>query len=339
VLQYISMPTPEFYFSRRKLLKSSGVLLAASLLSACGDFLDFSLDEPATPTPHKVKIEILPTSTPEFKKYKVEEKTNLVDIAEERKVPAVDGDDYYLWYRWNQDLLFDPWKIPYGTELIIPDQAKEPPKLPEILTPAEGWTYSFGEMQTKLSGSSANRRKNIARAVELINNRLIEPYKLFSVNQAVGPVSRENGYVEGFGYLDNREVPTIGGGVCQIPSTLFKAALEAGMLVPQRIAHMFYSERYLPGFDATISDTFDLTIRNLCNFPFQIRVKIDPQKDTLVASLWAPNPLPYKFVEVETVINNEVWNDGKIHAQIKQSVGLLSGRIRTKYYDSQYSIR
>lgn len=131
----------------------------------------------------------------------------------------------------------------------------------------------------------------------------------------------------------------LGGGICQIPSTLFKTALEVGMLAPQRIAHKFYSERYLPGFDATISDTFDLTIRSLCDFPFQIRAKIDSQQDALVTSLWAPKSLPYKFVKAETVINNEKWNDGKIHAQVKQSVNLLSGQIRAKYYDSQYSVR
>jgi len=353
------LKSPETLLSRREFLKVAGTAVAGLILSSCAGkngnaketqeaaiygtktliIGQLEKNAPKVATLYPTITEAVKTATPELSKYEVKADDDLVKIQAlfKDKVPAVNGDDYYLWYLYNTEALFDPFNIPAGTQLIIPSSIS--PQARETEVPPEKWQYGYGEIWTSLKGSTDNRRKNIFRGVELINNKIIKPYAIFSMNETVGPITAENGYVMGFGYLDNREMPITGGGICQLPSTLFKAVLEAGMYVVERHEHMFYAERYLPGFDATISETLDLKVRNISQVPFQIRTTVDKEKDRLGISIWAPNSLPYKFVEVETTINNEHWNDGKIHAEVVQRVGLHNGRVREKKFGSIYTPR
>lgn len=284
------------------------------------------------PTPLPTRV-----ATAEFSRQEtieLEKKTSIVEIAENH--PRLDDSDpYYPWYRWNGGKkLFEPLAIPAGTVLTIPNHNLEPPRLPEI-TNTEEWEHSLSAHSTSLSGSSEKRLFNIELAVERLNGVIIEPYELFSVKKTIGPTDLSGGYVMGWGYLDGEEVPMEGGGVCQVSSTLFKPALEAGMLVVERYAHEFYSDRYGP-WDATISPVLDFTLRNLYEFPLEIKAEIGDDQN-LNIEFRAPREIPYDQIEVGILFNREL-EDGFREASVSQRI-TYGGRFRIREYSSFYNPR
>lgn len=281
----------------------------------------------SSPTP-EVNQEVI-----EAKIFVVEQEMGLPEIVS--RFPIFNSKDpFYPWYRWNGGRkLFEPLVIPAGTVLEIPDFNREAPLLPEITTSPEEWQYKLAEHTTSLAGSSEKRLFNIRLGTERLNGTIIYPYQFFSIEEAIGPTTLEGGYGMGWGYLNGEEVPMEGGGICQIPSTLFKPAMESGMLIIERYAHMFYSGRY-GEWDATLSSVLDFSFRNLYDFPVQIRAEIDEEAQTLAVSFWAPFVSPYQGIELESLYNQER-EDGSRDAAVKQAV-VLDGRERTREYSSHY---
>lgn len=263
----------------------------------------------------------------------LKETASIVKIAEEYYF-SDNSDPYYQWYRWNGGKkLFEPLAIPAGTVLTIPNPNLEPPKLSEITVSPERWEHNLGIHATSLSGSSEKRLFNIKLGAERLDGTIVEPYQLFSIKKAIGPTTLEGGYVIGWGYSEGEEVPMEGGGVCQIPSTLFKSAAEAGMLVVERYSHQFYSDRYGP-WDATISSIVDFTFRNLYDFPVQIKSEINEEQQLLEISILSPFQSPYQKIELKTVYNQE-YENGSRKSEVQQRV-VYEGRERIRPYSSDY---
>lgn len=111
-----------------------------------------------------------------------------------------------------------------------------------------------------MAGSPYNRRQNIARGVELLNGLLIAPGEEFSVVETLKPFEIDNGYVPELVIKGNETIPEIGGGLCQIGTTTFRGAMEAGLDITYRKNHSYavsyyYDDRNrLPGTDATLYD-------------------------------------------------------------------------------------
>ncbi len=106
-------------------------------------------------------------------------------------------------------------------------------------------------------GSSANRIQNIRVGTSRFNGILIKPGEVFSFNKYLGEVSAATGYAEGIVILENKEEKQYGGGLCQVSSTAYRAALLAGLPIISRTNHAFavsyYTEPFgVPGVDATI---------------------------------------------------------------------------------------
>lgn len=298
-------------------------------------------EEPETPrlTPKPTKE---PSPTPRLEGFRAVEGENLVYIVEQ--YPSFDKkDEFYPWYRFNGgEKLFEPWAIPAGMFIRIPYPDKTPPPLPEIKTPPEKWEHKLSAHTTSLAGSSPNRMNNIRVATRKLNGTIVPPYRLFSMLETLGPFTKEEGYVMGRGYTPEGEVPMFaGGGTCQPPSALFKAAAEAGMLVIERVAHLYYIHRYGP-WDATINEggvnlgePIDFTFRNLFDWPVQIRAEISEDEKNLIITLWSPNPLPYEKIETETLYNNVANYKVGGKAAVRQRV-FFKDRIRERIYYSQY---
>lgn len=125
---------------------------------------------------------------------------------------------------------------------------------------AEGVTY--------FPGSSSVRLNNIRVGQSKFNNVLIKPDQVFSFGQQMGPVTAAQGYLPGLVILNGHEENQYGGGMCQVSSTLFRAALQAGLPIVERHNHSFavsfYTAPYgVPGVDATIYyPAVDLKIKN-----------------------------------------------------------------------------
>lgn len=133
----------------------------------------------------------------------------------------------------------------------------------------EGVPDLLGVGHTSLKGSSYNRRKNIERGMALLNGLMLAPGETFSTLKALKPFTLENGYVAELVIKGNRTTPEIGGGLCQIGTTLFRAAMDSGLDITERRNHSFavpyyFDERNgLPGTDATIYDPApDLKFKN-----------------------------------------------------------------------------
>jgi vancomycin resistance protein YoaR len=82
---------------------------------------------------------------------------------------------------------------------------------------------------------------------------LIKPDETFSFNKTLGPVDSSTGYLPELVILENKTTPQFGGGMCQVSSTAFRAALNAGLPILERTAHAYPVSYYKPfGVDATI---------------------------------------------------------------------------------------
>ena len=120
-----------------------------------------------------------------------------------------------------------------------------------------------GTCTTSFSTSSSNRINNIEVAAGHLNNLLVMPGQEISVSDTIKPRTTANGYKSAGAYLNGRTVPAIGGGICQVSSTVYNAVKNAGLTVLERHPHSM-PVHYLPlGLDAAISaGTKDLRFRN-----------------------------------------------------------------------------
>jgi vancomycin resistance protein YoaR len=134
-----------------------------------------------------------------------------------------------------------------------------------------GWTVRF------TPGESNGYGANIRIPARNINGTVIAPGQVFSFLQAVGPIDEAHGFKQGGVIINGRSRPTgaIGGGICSASTTMFNAALRAGLEIVERRAHYYFIDRYPVGLDATVfsngSTTVDLRWRNDSRYPVLIR--------------------------------------------------------------------
>ncbi len=103
------------------------------------------------------------------------------------------------------------------------------------------------------SGSSSNRITNIKVATELIKGTLVKPGGTFSFGDALGDITPEKGFKPEIVIKADGLKPELGGGVCQVSSTLFRALMQSGLSITRRYNHSFSIGHYLPpGTDSTI---------------------------------------------------------------------------------------
>ncbi|MCL5795862.1 MAG: VanW family protein, partial [Patescibacteria group bacterium] len=109
---------------------------------------------------------------------------------------------------------------------------------------------------TNFKGSPANRIYNIKLGTELFNGAIIKPGEEFSTMGQLGSVSEARGFKKELVIKEDRTVPEVGGGLCQVSTTLFRAALNAGLEITERSNHKYRVSYYEPpvGLDATIYD-------------------------------------------------------------------------------------
>ena len=111
----------------------------------------------------------------------------------------------------------------------------------------------IGTGQSNFSGSPANRRKNIQVGANAVHGILLEPNEEFSLVKALGDVSEKTGYLPELVIKGNKTVPEYGGGLCQVATTVFRAALATGLPIIERRNHSYRVSYYEPaGTDAAV---------------------------------------------------------------------------------------
>ena len=132
----------------------------------------------------------------------------------------------------------------------------------------------------------AGRRTNIARAAENMNGRVFYPGETISALDLYGAVTTENGYAEAPGYNQGKVENVVGGGVCQVTTTLYNAVLHAELDVTYRKNHSMMVNYVYPGMDAMVSpqDNADFTFVNSSNYPIYIEAYITG--DRICINIW-----------------------------------------------------
>lgn len=132
----------------------------------------------------------------------------------------------------------------------------------EVVTPTNKLSNELGIKElvgtgvSNYAGSIENRAFNVYHGASKINGVLIPPGEVFSFNKTVGDITAATGFKQAYVIKSGRTVLDDGGGICQVSTTLFRAALNAGLPIVNRVAHAYrvtyYEQGFAPGLDATI---------------------------------------------------------------------------------------
>ena len=217
-------------------------------------------------------------------------------------------------------------------------EAAEPGQVIEVtfqFLPAEVTkaTLDANLFRDTLSSVSSNhtynppRTTNLTLAAQAINGAVIMPGGTFSFNNRVGQRTEAKGYKPAGTYVSGSTVDQIGGGICQVASTLYYAAMLADLEIVERTEHQFEA-LYLPyGMDATIYwGSYDFKFRNNTNYPIRIQASVSggqvhvkligtDEKDYYVKMVYetvsGPNPGGVKYEEYPAN-NPEGYTDGQV---------------------------
>ncbi|EKQ58148.1 MULTISPECIES: VanW family protein [unclassified Clostridium] len=130
----------------------------------------------------------------------------------------------------------------------------------------------MGTFSTNYSTSAPGRCNNIEIATSVVNGTIVMPGEVFSFNDVVGPRTVERGYQEAGTYVGNKVEPGIGGGICQVSTTLYRAAMKANLRSLERTNHSMAVGYAQPGLDATVSYGYlDYKFKNTYDFPIYIQ--------------------------------------------------------------------
>lgn len=161
-------------------------------------------------------------------------------------------------------------------------------------------TTLIASAYTKISTTSEEgRNKNIERACDLINGVEIKPGQNFSFNGIVGERSAKNGFYQAIEYAYSKETVGYGGGVCQVSSTIYWAAVRANMQIVKREQHALRVGYTEFGFDATVNYTgkkIDFVFKNTSESSIYIitkvvkRPSIDKSHYLVLCEIYGPAP-------------------------------------------------
>lgn len=163
----------------------------------------------------------------------------------------------------------------------------------------------LGTFSTTYATSSADRAGNLANGARLINNLVLYPGDEFSAYNELTPFTKENGYFEAGAYANGLVVDSIGGGACQVTTTLYNAVLAAELEVTERAAHSMTIGYADLSRDAAIAGTWkNFKFKNNTKSP--VLVQAFTQNRTITFNIWGEETRPSnRRVEYQTVILDE----------------------------------
>lgn len=164
--------------------------------------------------------------------------------------------------------------------------------------PDLGITQNIMTYTSYFRGSTSSRMKNIEQAAARFHGVLVAPGETFSMGKTLGDVSLDNGYAEAMIIYGGRTIKGVGGGVCQVSTTLFRAVFFAGFPIAERHAHAYrvsYYEqsksgidRNLSGLDATVYfPLVDFKFTNDTKYWMLMETYFNPTAQTLTWKLYS----------------------------------------------------
>ena len=177
-----------------------------------------------------------------------------------------------------------------GEEITIPVEVTWPSVTGEDL---RGRLFHdlLGAMTSEFPNSAADRISNLQLCSSKIDGTILYPGDIFSYNDIVGPRTEEAGFKNAPAYSDGEVTLELGGGACQVASTIYAASLFAFLETVERTCHQFPVNYMQMGTDATVAWTadgtkVDLKFKNSKQYPIKIVVTCDAENRTLTAEIW-----------------------------------------------------
>lgn len=129
----------------------------------------------------------------------------------------------------------------------------------------------LGSFSTDFSSSAEGRATNVKNGCSKIDGTLLYPGDMFSVYDTISPFTEENGYATASAYANGKVVDSIGGGICQVSTTLYNAVIRAELTVTMRYNHSMLVSYVEPSDDAAIASGIkDLQFVNSTEYPVYI---------------------------------------------------------------------
>ena len=216
-----------------------------------------------------------------------------------------------------EDILANKKNIYLITDSIAPQVSNQTTEELGLLT-------LIGRGESNFSGSPANRRINIKVGSTKLNGFLIKPNAEFSFGQNIGDIDAQNGWVPELVIKNNQNIPEFGGGLCQVSTTLFRAAINSGLKITKRYPHAYPVHYYdPPGFDATVyPPNPDLEFIN--NTPGHLLLQTKIEGNKLIFEIYGTDDgrevkVKGPFVtqknpdgSLKTILTREIWRDGQL---------------------------
>ncbi|MGC8875234.1 MAG: VanW family protein, partial [Chloroflexia bacterium] len=234
-------------------------------------------------------------------------------------------------------LLRETWDRRLGGEAV--DTVELPvrviPGRPDALQLQLGILEAIGQGSSSFVGSSPERANNIWVGGRELNGRLIAPGELFSLNDALAPISWEKGYQVAPIISEGVLVLGLGGGLCQVSTTVYRAALFTGLEIVERHPHQwripYYEQDAPPGFDATIIQGGpDLKFRNNTGHYLLLEVVTDLEQARQTVRFYGTSP-GWRV----TVEQPEILTDGLVvsyRRRVERAGELLSDETFYSFY-------
>ena len=166
------------------------------------------------------------------------------------------------------DYLENSWTSDNTEVLNLETQVTEPEGSAEELANIKDLLGSF---TTSFSTSGSNRCKNVSSGASHINGTVLYPGEEFSASETVSPFTEANGYAMAGSYLNGEVVDSMGGGICQVSTTLYNAVLRAELNVTERSPHSMTVHYVDLSEDAAIAGTYkDFKFVNSTEYPIYI---------------------------------------------------------------------
>lgn len=162
---------------------------------------------------------------------------------------------------------------PSSTQKPIDEQAPQPNMQ------ADAAQTQIAVFTTPMLDSASGRVHNIALAAQAVDKFVLMPGAVFSFNEVVGNRTAERGYQEAAAIVEGERRQAVGGGVCQLSSTICNAALQCGLEVLERHNHQKPVGYIEPGKDAAVSYGYmDFSFRNNRDYAVQIRASVSTER-------------------------------------------------------------
>ena len=191
-----------------------------------------------------------------------------------------------------------------GDEVVIPLNVTWPEVTGEYLR-NQLYRDLLGTVTTKYPNSGEQRRSNLRLATSKIDGMIMYPGDEFSFNTTVGVRTEEAGFLPAPAYVDGEVGEEIGGGVCQVSSTLYAATVMAFLETVERECHYFPVNYMQMGSDATVTipsqggRSIDFKFRNNKSFPIKLVGICDNDNSTITFQIWGTledgDYMPVKF--------------------------------------------